>query len=118
MASKKSKPVEPDIEETQDITEETVTEVTPPTQKETADKGGFSVYLGPSIRGVIQSGMVFNGSKDKAIASFAAAVEKHPLIAKLIVPGETLAEDRVKVKTAGNLLNVQYNKLLASLKSQ
>jgi hypothetical protein len=33
------------------------------------------------------------------------------LIAKLISTDKTIAEDRVKVKTAGNLLNVYYKKL-------
>ncbi len=92
---------------------------TTPKQKESAgDSGGFCVYLGPSIRGVIQSGAVFKGTKEDIIALLPAAVSVAPLIAKLIVPGETLAEDRIKVKTAGNLLNVNYNKLVTSLKSK
>lgn len=88
-----------------------------PKPEKTADNlGSFCVYLGPSIRGVIQSGTVYTGSKEKALASLESAVKTYPLIAKLIVPGETLPEDRIKVKTAGNLLNVHYNKLVASLK--
>ncbi|MDF2984886.1 MAG: hypothetical protein K0R50_396 [Eubacterium sp.] len=87
--------------------------------EKTADNvGSFCVYIGPSVRGVIQSGMVFSGTKEEAVASLPDAVHVYPLIATLIVPGGTLAEDRIKVKTAGNLLNVNYNKLVASLKSK
>lgn len=78
-----------------------------------AEEDGFSVYLGPSIRGVIQSGAVYGMPKDQAVASLSAAVEKYPQIAILIVPGGSLPEDRIKVKTPGNLLSVSYSKLVA-----
>lgn len=71
----------------------------------------FCVYIGPSIRGVIQSGTVYAGSKEKTEKFLSPAIEKHPLIAKLISTEMTFAEDRIKVKTAGNLLNVYYKKL-------
>lgn len=78
---------------------------------------GFCVYLGPSIRGVIQSGTVYVGSKERVIVSLGTAIKQYPLIVELIVPNETLAEDRIKVKTTGNLLNLCYRKLLAGQKS-
>ncbi|HWP51639.1 MAG TPA: hypothetical protein VN626_08080 [Clostridia bacterium] len=91
------------------------------TEKSNASKpagntGGFCVYLGPSIRGIIQSGSIFNGTKAQAADSLASAVEKYPLITSLIVTGETLAEDRIKIKTPDNLLYVNYNKLAAGQK--
>lgn len=79
---------------------------------------GFCVYLGPNIHGVIQAGTIYSGMKEQAIASLSSAIEKYPLIAALIVPGETLAEDRIKVKTPGNLLHVNYKKLAAGRKSK
>lgn len=79
------------------------------------DSDGFCVYLGPNIRGVIQSGTIFNEPREKVITSLSAAVEKYPLIAELIIPGESLANDRIKVKTPGNLLYVNYKKLAARL---
>lgn len=80
--------------------------------KKTDDKAtGFYVYIGPSIRGVIQSGTVYRGTKADALAQIGAAAEKYPLIASLVVSGDTLAADRIKVKTAGNLLYVNYRKL-------
>lgn len=75
------------------------------------DTGGFCVYIGPNIRGVIQSGTIYGGSLEKTKAFLSPAIKKYPLIAKLISTEKTFAEDRIKVKNAGNLLNVHYKKL-------
>ena len=72
---------------------------------------GFSVYIGPTIPGVIQSGRIFNSSKANALKELASIVEKRPLVASLLVDGKTLAVDRIKVKTPGNLLYVNYQRL-------
>lgn len=80
------------------------------------EKPGLSVYLGPSIRGVIQSGTIFNGTKAEMIAFYSAQIEKYPLIRTLIVTDKTLAEDRIRVKTPGNALYVNYHKLLSGRK--
>lgn len=50
------------------------------------------------------------------LSELAPALERYPLIASLIVTGDTLPEDRIKVKTAGNLLNVNYKKLASGRK--
>jgi len=120
MAIKKKPPVSDEVTEVTSVAEPVTDEknTSPKAKKAAGNTGSFCVYLGPSIRGVIQSGTVYSGTKEKVIASLSSAVEAYPLIAKLIVPGETLAEDRIKVKQAGNLLNVNYNKLAASLKSK
>ena len=60
----------------------------------------FCVYLGPTIVGVIQYGTIYMGSKEQALKTAAAAIEKYPLI----VTSKTLAQDRIKIKTPGNLL--------------
>ena len=92
------------------------TEVREPKEKRTTTKksdgktAGFCVYLGPSIRGVIQSGTVYRGGKAAVLKELAPALERHPLIAS------TLPVDRIKVKTAGNLLNVNYKKLASGRK--
>lgn len=93
----------------------------PPKKRDTTKQSdgtsaGFCVYLGPSIRGVIQSGTVYHGSKAAVLIDIAPALERYPLIASLIIPGDTLAVDRIKVKTAGNLLNVNYRKLASGKK--
>lgn len=86
------------------------------TPKETATGAGFCCYIGPTILGVIQSGTIYPGSRDAAIAAIAPAVEKYPLISSLMVDGKTLPADRIKVKTPGNLLFLNYKKLAAGKK--
>lgn len=118
MATKKE--TEPAVVEAAE--EETVVETRkaahPKAAKATVESCRFSVYLGPSIRGVIQRGTILNGTKEEALASISYAVEKFPLIASLVVPDETIAEDRVKVKSPGNLLYVNYRKLASGQKSK
>lgn len=84
------------------------------TKKKAAPKGaGFCVYIGPSIVGLMQNGTVYRGTKPEVLKrnDVAAAVEKRPLVASLIVSGDTLAADRIKVNTPGNLLYVNYRRL-------
>lgn len=82
------------------------------TSKKPVEKSaGFCVYIGPTIPGVIQSGHVYNGSREKVLKEISDIVEKRPLVASLLVDGLTLAVDRIKVKTPGNLLFVNCKKL-------
>jgi len=83
-----------------------------PKKAETPKKdNGFFVYLGPSIRGVIQTATVFPGPRDAVEEFLAGPIERYPRIKRLLVSGDTLAEDRIKVKTPGNGLYVAYTKL-------
>ncbi len=82
-------------------------------KEQTAKSAGFCAYIGPSIHGVIQTGHIYEGDKAKVLKELAPIVEKRPLIAALVVDGATLKTDRIKVKTPGNLLFVQYQKLAA-----
>ena len=63
---------------------------------------GFFVYLGPSIRGVIQTATIYEGTKAEVEEFLAGPIERYPRIKRLLVSGETIAEDRIKVKTPGN----------------
>jgi hypothetical protein len=87
-----------------------------PETENVRETASFCVYIGPSIRGVIQSGTIYSGSLEETLKFLSPAIEKYPLIAKLISTDKTIAEDRVKVKTAGNLLNVYYKKLATGRK--
>lgn len=71
---------------------------------------GFYCYVGPSIMGVIQHGTIYMGSRRKAMAEAAEAIEKNPVIKTLIVSGDRLPEVRVKVKTPGNALYKNYQR--------
>ena len=74
-------------------------------------KSGFCIYLGPTITGVIQSGTIYRGGKAKVLTELKSVVEKYPLVKTLIVTDKTLSEDRIKVKTPGNILYVNYKKM-------
>jgi len=91
---------------------------TPAKKAKPVEKGGFCVYLGPSIQGVIVSGTVFSNDKKATLKELQSVIEKYPLVADLIVLGKNLPECRIKVKTSGNFLYVNYNKLAGQLKSK
>lgn len=74
---------------------------------------GFCAYIGPTIMGVIQSGTIYRGTKEKVVASLSNTIKKYPLIEPLIVTGGSLPDAKNKVKTPGNYLFVQYNKLVS-----
>lgn len=76
-----------------------------------AKSAGFCMYLGPSIIGTIQQARILQGDKPDALAQISEATRKYPLIASLIIPGDQVSEARIKVKTPGNLLYVNYHKL-------
>jgi len=88
----------------------------PVAEKASEKTAGFCVYIGPTIIGVVQRGTVYRGDKPEVLALLKDAVEKYPLIASLVVPGHALPESRVKVKTPGNLLYVNYHKLMTGRK--
>lgn len=76
-----------------------------------AKSAGFCMYIGPTIIGTIQQARILPGNKQAALAQISAALEKYPLIASLVIPGDQVSDARVKVKTPGNLLYVNYHKL-------
>ena len=76
----------------------------------------FCVYLGPSIRGVIQKGTIYPGSRREVVESIDSAIQKYPRIRNLLVSGETLVTDRIQVKTPGTRLFTEYKKLAAEVK--
>ena len=72
---------------------------------------GFYIYIGPNIKKHIQTGTIYKGTRANALKKAAAAIEAHPLVKTLIVPGDALPEARIKVKTPGNALYANYKKL-------
>lgn len=81
--------------------------------KAASGSGGFCAYIGPTIRGLIQHGTIYEGSKRDALKSPALcrAVDTYPEITGLLVPGDTLTEARRKINTPGSLLYVRYKAL-------
>ena len=76
----------------------------------------FYVYLGPSIRGVIQKGTIYTGTRAEVEAFLENAINRFPRIRNLLISGETIATDRIEVQTPGTRLYNEYRKLAAGLK--
>ena len=75
--------------------------------------GGFCAYIGPTIRGLIQHGTIYKGSKGDVLKgpALCRAVAAYPEIAGLLVPGDTLTNAYKKIKTPGSLFYVRYKTL-------
>ena len=78
---------------------------------ERVNASGFYIYIGPNLKKIIQTGTIYRGTRTNALKKAAAAIEAHPLVKTLIVPGDALPEARIKVKTPGNALYANYKKL-------
>lgn len=74
------------------------------------------IFLGPTIRGLIQANTIYRGDRAHALAEAKEAIEKYPLIKTLIVPGDYLPAARLKIKTTGNALHANYVRLAAAAK--
>ncbi len=72
---------------------------------------GFCIYIGPNLKGLLQTGTIFRGSREDAYLKAAAAIEKYPLVKSLIVTGDRLPKARLEVKTPGTALYAKYKKL-------
>ena len=83
------------------------------TTKPEKSTAGFSVYIGPSLAGAIQTMTIYPAGRDAALnlPELALAISKKPEIADLVVDGLTLPEDRIKVKTPGEALYEKYRAL-------
>ena len=51
---------------------------------------GFYIYLGPTIRGLIQANEIYRGNREYALTKAQPAIQKYPLIKTLIIPGDYL----------------------------
>ncbi|MBR6873025.1 MAG: hypothetical protein IKN17_05925 [Ruminococcus sp.] len=76
--------------------------------KKPSEDNGIYVYVGPSIKGVIQEGTIYHGSLDKIHRKLAAAIEKYPKIARLIVKDTELSAARAEIRKGGTSLAHAY----------
>lgn len=114
LNDKKGKKASEEIQE--EIPNETEAEVTPTEPvKEEAAKSSFFVYLGPSIRGQIQYGAIYSGTREDVEKKLSQQIEKHPRIRKLLVSDLTIVEDRINVTKPGTRLYVEYKRLVSEL---
>lgn len=75
----------------------------------------YCVYIGVTIRGLIQYGDIFKGTIFDAREEKKEAISKYPLIASFIIPGDELAEKRILIDTPGNALYQKKQELIKSL---
>ncbi len=80
-------------------------------EKPERNASGFYCYIGPNLKGLIQTGTIYRGTRRDALNKAAAAVAAQPLVKTLIVPGDALPSARIKVRTPGNVLYANYQKL-------
>ncbi len=76
------------------------------------NRNEFCVYIGPSVRGLIQSNTVYRGSREDALKKAALAVNEYPdYISKLIVTGAKLPLARRALDDANSVYSRTYRKL-------
>lgn len=76
--------------------------------KNPVNENGIYVYIGPTVRGVLQSGTVYRGKKSDIIGKVA---EKYPQIEKLTVKSSELAEARRKIQNGEGIIALAYKTL-------
>lgn len=74
------------------------------------------VYIGPSLpAGQLKCNKIMIGTPEEIKKELETVLEKYPLVEKMLVPVEKLAEKKDKVKTAGNILNKYYTDILSAI---
>ena len=76
-----------------------------------ADEETF-IYIGPTTKGLIENTIV-KGTRESVEKYLKDVIEEIPQVKMLIVPTESLATNRAKVKQAGTLINKYYNDVLS-----
>ena len=88
------------------------------TQPQTENKEQDTVkliYIGPTLpKAMLKSNRIFEGTREKIKKELKTVIEKFPLVEKLLVPVEGLAEKKDKVRSAGNILNKYYSDIVSS----
>lgn len=72
------------------------------------------IYIGPTLpQATLKTNRIFTGTHEEIKKELAPVVEKYPLVERLMVPLDGLAEKKDKVKTTGNILNKYYSDLVS-----
>ena len=73
-------------------------------------------YIGPSLpAGLLKTNKIMIGTKEEIMKELAGVLEKYPLVEKMLVPVEKLAEKKGRAATAGNILNKYYTDIVSSI---
>lgn len=69
------------------------------------------MYLGPSIRGYIQTGTIYRGTMETVKAGLSAVIEKYPDVERLIVPEDELIIEKSKMRNGEGSRAAAYRRL-------
>lgn len=73
-------------------------------------------YIGPSLPdGLLKTNKIMIGTREEIKKELAAVLEKYPLVEKMLVPVEKLAEKKNRAATAGNILNKYYTDIVSAI---
>ncbi len=78
---------------------------------EQQNESGFYIYIGPNIKGLIQNGAIFRGTRKDALEKAAPAIEKFKLVKFFLVAGDSLPTARLRMKDKKSAFSVNYKKL-------
>ncbi|MGN0787124.1 MAG: hypothetical protein ACI4OB_07005 [Christensenellales bacterium] len=70
------------------------------------------VYMGPSIRGYVQAGTIFTGTRSEVMEFNRIAIDNFPDVARLIVRADEISTVKNKIKSGGNSYSNAYKNLL------
>lgn len=79
----------------------------------TDDTGETFIYIGPTTRTGLIENTIVKGTRAAVEEYLKDVIEETPQIKMLIVPTESLAKNRAKVRQEGTLLNKYYNDVLS-----
>lgn len=73
------------------------------------------IYIGPSLpHAALKANSIFDGTREEIKEHLKPVLDKFPLVEKLLVTVDGLAEKKDKVQTSGNILNKYYSDLVSA----
>lgn len=78
----------------------------------------YCAYIGPSIRGVIQNGTLYTGTRADVLDTLKDEIARYPRIALFIVSGSTLPQAKQDIKQPGTYLHHESVRFTAELKKK
>lgn len=74
------------------------------------------IYIGPALpMAQLKTNRVLEGTEEEIKKELAQIIEKYPLVERMLVSVDDLAEKKEKVKTAGNILNKYYYEIVSEV---
>ena len=76
------------------------------------------IYIGPPLpAGKLKTNKIMIGTMEEIRKEMKEILEEYPLVEKMFVPIEKLAEKKAKARTAGNILNKYYTDIVSSIEA-